>query len=115
MKELAQFQAIYDLLVEFVVNYSFQIIGAIIILLIGLWVASRVSAWSLKLMQRHNLDITLSRFIASCVKILVIALVAVIVLGKLGISVTPLVAMIGAVGLGAAWRCRGCFPTTAPV
>lgn len=107
MKELAQFQAIYDLLVEFVVNYSFQILGAIIILLIGLWVASRVSAWSLKLMQRHNLDITLSRFIASCVKILVIALVAVIVLGKLGISVTPLVAMIGAVGLGAGLAVQG--------
>jgi small conductance mechanosensitive channel len=106
-EELAQFQAIYDLVVEFFVTYSFQIVGALIILLIGLWVAGKVSGWALRLMQRHNLDITLSRFIASCVRILVIALVAVIVLGKLGISVTPLVAMIGAVGLGAGLAVQG--------
>jgi len=105
--ELAQFQEIYELVTAFFVNYSFQIIGALIILLLGLWVASKVSGWSLKLMQRHNIDITLSRFIASCVRILVIAMVAVIVLGKLGISVTPLVAMIGAVGLGAGLAVQG--------
>ena len=58
-------------------------------------------------MQRHKLDITLSRFIASCVKILIIAMVAVVALGKLGISVTPLLAMIGAVGLGAGLAIQG--------
>lgn len=106
-QELVQFQEIYNQVVEFFVNYSFQIIGAIIILLLGLWVAGRISNWSLALMQRHNLDITLSRFIASCVKILVIAMVAVVALGKLGISVTPLLAMIGAVGLGAGLAIQG--------
>ncbi|KEA62675.1 Mechanosensitive ion channel [Marinobacterium lacunae] len=105
--ELAQVQEIYNLIVEFFVTYSFQIVGAIIILLLGLWVASKVSNWSLALMQRHNLDITLSRFIASCVKILIIAMVAVVALGKLGISVTPLLAMIGAVGLGAGLAVQG--------
>ena len=106
-QELMQFQEIYTLVVEFFVNYSFQILGAIIILLLGLWVASKMSSWSLALMQRHNLDITLSRFIASCVKILVIAMVAVVALGKLGVSVTPLLAMIGAVGLGAGLAVQG--------
>ncbi|MBV1787605.1 mechanosensitive ion channel family protein [Marinobacterium sp. D7] len=106
-QELAQVQEIYNLVVEFFVNYSFQIVGAVIVLLLGLWVASKVSNWSLALMQRHNLDITLSRFIASCVKILIIAMVAVVALGKLGISVTPLLAMIGAVGLGAGLAIQG--------
>ncbi|GGB93489.1 mechanosensitive ion channel protein [Marinobacterium zhoushanense] len=106
-QELEQVQEIYNLVVEFFVTYSFQIVGAIIILLLGLWVASKVSNWSLALMQRHNLDITLSRFVASCVKILIIAMVAVVALGKLGISVTPLLAMIGAVGLGAGLAVQG--------
>ncbi len=106
-QELMQFQEIYTLVVEFFVNYSFQIVGAIIILLLGLWVAGKVSNWSLALMQRHDLDITLSRFIASCVRILVIAMVAIVALGKLGISVTPLIAMIGAVGLGAGLAIQG--------
>jgi len=106
-QELVQFQAIYNQVVEFFVNYSFQIVGALIVLLLGLWVAGKVSNWSLALMQRHNLDITLSRFIASCVKILIVAMVAIVALGKLGISVTPLIAMIGAVGLGAGLAIQG--------
>lgn len=106
-QELVQFQAIYDQVAAFFVNYSFQIVGALIVLLLGLWVAGKVSNWSLALMQRHNLDITLSRFIASCVRILIVAMVAIVALGKLGISVTPLIAMIGAVGLGAGLAIQG--------
>jgi len=106
-QELAQVQEIYNLVIEFFVTYSFQILGAVIILLLGLWVAAKVSNWSLALLQRHNLDITLSRFIAGFVKILIIAMVAVVVLGKLGVSVTPLIAMIGAVGLGAGLAIQG--------
>ncbi len=105
--DLTQVQEIYNLVVGFFVNYSFQIIGALIILLLGLWVAGKVSNWALALMQRQNLDITLSRFIASCIKILILAMVAVVALGKLGISVTPLLAMIGAVGLGAGLAVQG--------
>ncbi len=106
-QELVQFQEIFNQVVQFFVNYSFQILGAILILMLGLLLASKVSNWSLALMQRHNLDVTLSRFIASCVKILIVAMVAVVALGKLGISVTPLIAMIGAVGLGAGLAIQG--------
>lgn len=107
VQELSQVTAIYNLIVEFFVAYSFQIVGAIIILLLGFWVASKVSKWVFALTQRHHLDVTLSRFITSCTKILIITMVAVIALGKLGVSVTPLLAMIGAVGLGAGLAIQG--------
>ena len=42
MDELKQAQALYDTLVEFAVTYSFQIVGAIIIFLIGWWVANKI-------------------------------------------------------------------------
>ncbi|SEG19113.1 mechanosensitive ion channel family protein [Marinobacterium lutimaris] len=106
-QELAQFQEIYGIVVEFFVNYSFHIVGAILIMLVGLWVAGKISGMVFALTQRHNLDITLSRFIASCVKVILVAMVAIVALGKLGISVTPLVAMIGAVGLGAGLAVQG--------
>lgn len=105
--EMAQLQEIYNLVVQFFVNYSFQIVGALIILLIGLWIAGKVSGWVFALTQRHNVDITLGRFIASTIKLIVVAMVAVVVLNKLGISVTPLLAMIGAVGLGAGLAVQG--------
>lgn len=106
-QELQQATAIYEMVVAFFVNYSFQILGAIIILLVGLLVASKIGRWVLKLCERKNIDITLSRFIASSAKIIVIVMVAIIALGKMGISVTPFVAAIGALSLGAGLAVQG--------
>jgi len=106
-KELEQAQAIYKLITEFFINYSFQIIGAIIILLLGLLVARKVGNFVLRLCEKKELDITLSRFIASATKIIIVVMVAIIALGKVGISVTPFVAAIGALGLGAGLAVQG--------
>ena len=106
-KELEQVQAVYQLITEFFVNYSFQILGAVIVLLIGVLVARKISNYIFKICERKNLDITLSRFIASTVKIIIVVMVAIIALGKLGISVTPFVAAIGAMSLGAGLAMQG--------
>ncbi|NHN36066.1 mechanosensitive ion channel family protein [Pseudomaricurvus alcaniphilus] len=106
-KELEQATAIYQMVVEFFVKYSFQILGAIIILLIGLLVARKVGNLVLNLCQRKSIDITLSRFIASAARIVVVIMVAVIALGKIGISITPFIAAIGALGLGAGLALQG--------
>lgn len=106
-KELEQAQAIYKLITEFFVNYSFQILGAIIILVLGIIIARKVATLVLKLCERKQLDITLSGFIASTAKIIIIIMVAIIALGKIGISVTPLVAAIGALSLGAGLAVQG--------
>ena len=50
---------------------------------------------------------TLSRFLSNASRMLIVILVAIIALGKLGISVTPLVAAIGAVSLGAGLAMQG--------
>lgn len=106
-EEIEQVQAIYNTIVEFFVNYSFQLLGALIILLVGIFVANRVAKSVLKLCEKKALDVTLSRFIASFVKIIIIVGVAVIALGKIGISVTPFVAAIGAISLGAGLAVQG--------
>ena len=94
--EIEQIQTVYNTLTEFLVKYSFQIIGAIIILLVGILIANRLAKAVANLCLRRNLDITLSHFLASCTKIAVIIAVGVMALSKLGISITPLVAAIGA-------------------
>ena len=106
-KELQQAQEVYKLITEFFITYSFQIIGAIIILLLGLLVAKKVSAFVFKICESKKLDITLSRFIANTVKILIVVMVAIIALGKVGISVTPFIAAIGALSLGAGLALQG--------
>ncbi len=106
-EEIDQLHAVYDTIVDFFVNYSFQLIGATIILLIGLLVANRVAGWVERFCIGKRLDVTLSRFIASFVKIAINVGVAVIALGKLGISITPFVAAIGALSLGAGLAIQG--------
>ncbi len=106
-QEIQQAQAIYQLITEFFVTYSFQILGALIIFALGILVARKVGDIVLKLCERKELDITLSRFAASTAKLTIIVMVAVIALGKVGISVTPFVAAIGALGLGAGLAMQG--------
>lgn len=100
-EELRQITAIYDMAVEFFVTYSFQLLGAVIIIIIGFWVGGRVASLITKLAERKNMDVTLTRFFASTAKILVVAIMAIIALGKIGISIGPFVAALGAVSLGA--------------
>jgi len=106
-EEIDQFKAVYDLIVTFFVTYSFQLVGALIILLIGLLISNRVARLVSRTCDKHGLDVTLSRFLASCTKIIIIVAVAVICLGKIGISVTPFVAAIGALSLGAGLAMQG--------
>lgn len=105
--ELEQAKNIYNLVIEFFVNYSFQIIGAVLVLLVGLLVARKVGSMVLALCEKKGLDITLSRFIASTAKIIVMVMATIIALGKIGISVTPFVAAVGALSLGAGLAVQG--------
>ncbi len=106
-QEIQQVQAIYQLITAFFVNYSFQILGAFIILILGLLVARKVGGIVLKLCERKGLDVTLSRFAASTTKVSIIAMVAIVAIGKVGISVTPFIAAIGALSLGAGLAMQG--------
>ena len=106
-QEIAQVTAIYNQIISYLVGYSFQIVGAVIVFLIGLFLSRRVSALILALCERKALDITLSRFFSSCARLAVIAATLVIVLPKLGIQITPFIAAIGAIGLGAGLAVQG--------
>lgn len=106
-KEIQQAQAVYQLVVEFFVKYSFQILGALLIMVAGAVVANKVSDLVLRLCERRDLDITLSRFFAKAAKIAIIAGVAIVALGKVGISVTPFIAAVGALSLGAGLAVQG--------
>jgi len=106
-QELEQVNAIYQMVVEFFVGYSFQIIGALLIMLVGILVAGKVSKMVERLCLKKKLDVTLSSFIASTIKIIIVVLIGIIALGKLGISVTPFVAAIGALSLGAGLAMQG--------
>lgn len=105
--ELNQINQFYELIINFFANYSFQLVGAFIIFILGYMFAGKISKVVLRLCERHKLDITLSRFLANTCRMLIVVMIAVIALGKLGISVTPFIAAIGAISLGAGLALQG--------
>lgn len=105
--ELGNLQMIYNTILEFMVNYSFQIVGALIIVLIGHFVAKKASMLAVSLCERKDLDITLRTYIGHIVYLTILISFIIIALGKIGISITPFVAAIGALSLGAGLAVQG--------
>ncbi len=105
--ELRTLQNLANAATAFVVDYGFQIIGAMIILVLGLWAARWAARVVERLCGRGRLDITLSRFIANIARVLVLVFVVIIVLGKFGINISPLIAALGAVAFGGTLALQG--------
>jgi small conductance mechanosensitive channel len=106
-EELATIQQAYNVVVEFIINYSFQILGAIIILLVGAKIASWLGKLVTNLCEKKEVDITLARFLGSVVKILVLTFVVIIAIGKFGISIAPFIAALGAIAFGTSFAIAG--------
>ena len=105
--ELDTIQQIYNVVVEFIINYSFQILGAIIILIIGAKIAGWLGRLVTNLCEKKNVDITLARFLGNVVKILTLTFVIIIAIGKFGISIAPFIAALGAIAFGASFAISG--------
>jgi len=105
--ELETIQQIYNVVVEFIINYSFQILGAIIILIVGAKLAAWLGRLVTNLCEKKSVDITLARFLGNVVKILTLTFVIIIAIGKFGISIAPFIAAIGAVAFGASFAIAG--------
>lgn len=106
-QEIDQVGKYYELIMGFFANYSFQLVGALIIFIIGYILAGKVAKFVLKLCERNKLDITLSQFLSNTTKMIIVIMVVVVALGKLGVSVTPFIAAIGAASLGAGLALQG--------
>ena len=106
-EELAQVEKYMDLIVEFALKYGFQVVYAIIILIIGLIIARWLGNMVARVCESRNLDITLSRFLGNVVRLTVLAFVMIVVLGKFGITMTPFIAAIGAVAFGSSLALAG--------
>ncbi|MGR9092301.1 MAG: mechanosensitive ion channel family protein, partial [Gammaproteobacteria bacterium] len=70
---------------------------------VGGWVSRAL----LRLQERRNVDVTLRQFIASTVRLVVIGLFVMIAIGKLGVSITPFIAALGGLALGASFAIQG--------
>jgi len=100
-------EKMYEMALAFLVDYSFQIIGAVIIFILGVIAARWAARASERFCLKHGLDLILAKFISNTTHTIILIGVGVICLGKFGISVAPFVAAIGALSLGAGLALQG--------
>jgi small conductance mechanosensitive channel len=79
--------------------YSLNIIGAILIFIVGKWLSRRIANILSKLLVKNNVDQTLVNFLSNLTYYTLIVLVIVAAAGRLGINTTSFLTIIGAAGL----------------
>lgn len=98
---------IIDLMVEFFVNYSFRVLGGVIILIIGWIIANFVTNFIIKMCEKHRIDVTVVKFLSSAVKFIVFGFALLIALGKFGVEIAPFIAGLSVVGFGTSFALQG--------
>jgi small conductance mechanosensitive channel len=88
-------------------TYSWRIVGAAIILVIGVWLAKLIRVYLKRVLKARKLDSTIVYFADSCVTVIVYGVVIIAAIHRLGVETTSLVAMIGAAGLAIGMALRG--------
>lgn len=90
------------------VQYSFSVIGAIVLLILGWMAAGLISRWAHRGLSRiHGIDATLSQFFSNIIRYAILVLVVVMVLGQFGVQTASVLAALGAIGLAVGLALQG--------
>lgn len=79
--------------------YGFKLVGALVILVLGRWVAAAIRSGIHRILNKRNLDPIISSFIVNLAYIAMLAFVVIAALQVAGIPTTSFVAVLGAAGL----------------
>ena len=100
-------EKIIDTVRELVAVYGLKIVAALLILIIGRWVAMGIRAAIRASMRRSKVDETLVSFTASVSYVAMLTFVVMAALAKLNIATTSFIAVLGAAGLAIGLALQG--------
>ncbi len=100
--------------VNSLVGFGMNVLLALVILIVGLWIAKRVQNLIIKLSAKSpHLDATLFKFLASIARFVIMAFVFIAVLNRFGVETTSIVALLGAAGLAVGLALQGAMSNMA--
>lgn len=92
---------------EFATFYGLKIIAAILIFIIGRWLAKMIKNLIVKVMKKGEVDATLTSFVGHLTYVALLTLVVIAALNQIGVQTTSFVAIIGAAGLAVGLALQG--------
>ncbi|MGH1486346.1 MAG: mechanosensitive ion channel family protein [Cellvibrionaceae bacterium] len=93
--------------VSFVTTYGLKIVMALVIFLIGKWLAKKVANFIERRMTVSNVDVTISKFVKNILYYILMVVIIIATLGQLGIQTASFVAIVGAAGLAVGLALQG--------
>ncbi|MBL7901964.1 MAG: mechanosensitive ion channel [Bacteroidia bacterium] len=99
--------AYFDRLLQQAGDFAPNLVSALLVLLVGMWLIKRISTLATKAMQKRDLDISLRTFLRSLISIGLKIVLIVTVAGMIGIGTTSFVTILGAAGLAVGLALQG--------
>ncbi len=96
-----------DVATEYLKGHSPQLIAAMAFVIVGFIAAKWFSGFVSRICAKKSIDVTLARFFASTTHVVVFAVFSVMAVNKIGIPITPFVALIGASAFGLSLAVQG--------
>jgi small conductance mechanosensitive channel len=87
--------------------YGLKVIAAVVVFIVGRWIAKMLTTFSEKIMNKRQVDPTVVSFVANLIYISLLVFVVLAALGQLGIQTTSFIAVIGAAGLAIGLALQG--------
>ena len=98
---------VVDASAKLVSTWGLSVLGAIVVLIVGRWVAGLIRKSTRLALERGKVDHALVPFISSTVYYIVLTVVVVAVLNLFGIQTTSIIAVLGAAGLAVGLALQG--------
>jgi small conductance mechanosensitive channel len=92
---------------ELILTYGLNILGAIVIVIIGIWVAGVISRWVIKSLAKTNTNEALLRFLSNLAYYAILAFAGVAALERVGVQTASFIAVLGAAGLAIGLALQG--------
>ncbi|MBN2668797.1 MAG: mechanosensitive ion channel [Bacteroidales bacterium] len=96
-----------EIILNYVIKYGIQILGATIVLIIGLWIIKKFTKAIRIIMDKRDIDSSLKPFFISLLNISLKALLVISVMGMVGIEMTSFIAILGAASLAVGMALSG--------
>jgi small conductance mechanosensitive channel len=88
-------------------DLALQLLSAVLIFVVGRWIAKVIIGAARKAFARTDMDVTLERFLCNMIYAVLLAVVIIAAVGQLGIETTSLLAVFGAAGLAIGLALQG--------
>jgi small conductance mechanosensitive channel len=100
-------QQLIDKGYELTTTFGIKILAALAVFIIGRWIVKYLGNLTQRVLEKRDVDPTLTKFVASMTYVALLTFVILAALGMLGIQTTSFIAVIGAAGLAIGLALQG--------